>query len=86
MNIVEVVQRVWSQVLETYVKEDSDFFVLGGDSLSAILAASALTKELELPAELETDLVVQLFVNPRPGDYANWLTSALEHLAGIDEA
>ncbi|GES30271.1 non-ribosomal peptide synthetase [Streptomyces angustmyceticus] len=72
-----VLRRLWQEVLGApEVGADSDFFALGGGSLSAARLSSALLRETGVTVKLRT-----VFAHPRFGDYLQQVELASDRQA-----
>lgn len=68
---LEVLRRSCREALATdHVDADSDFFLLGGDSLAAVSIANMVATELGDDAELENVVLRALFEEPTLGAVA----------------
>jgi hypothetical protein len=63
-EVVTVLVALWSETLETPVDRDSDFFGLGGDSLSGVAIASAVAVRYESFAGIEAHALQAIFEQP----------------------
>ncbi|MFF3262021.1 non-ribosomal peptide synthetase [Streptomyces sp. NPDC002932] len=76
-DVRTVLRRLWQEVLGApEVGADSDFFALGGGSLSAARLSSALLRETGVTVKLRT-----LFAHPRFDDYLQQLELASDRQA-----
>jgi Phosphopantetheine attachment site len=70
----ELIVRVWSETLQAPdADEETDFFSIGGDSLTALRAASELSTSLGLGEGDSNRLLVEIFATPTPRGLAEWL-------------
>lgn len=65
-DLTDAVREVWQQALKNDVREDDDFFALGGDSLAAVAICAGLEERFHVRPRLRV-----LFDSPRFNDYVH---------------